>query len=133
MLRFTNLCRPPVFCLIIDQNRLEQQQDLARRGVGFNTKVELGFAVQEMEIRHFQQLLDQHFKKVSPDFHTVTMGQVLDEHFQKVAFVRAGRKYVITGQMKNGYIKADPKYGSHRLNGQTGNYKGGLQWGGERW
>ena len=133
MLRSTLPARAPVYCLILDNSRIDMQKQLCRKGVGFNTKIDLGFAVTSMEVRQFQRLIDEHFKKVSPNFHTVTMGQVFDQHFNKVITVHAFQRYYVGGSMKNGYIKSDVKYNTFRLNGQQGNYSSGLKWGGEKW
>lgn len=110
MLRTTFRFRAPVFCQICDNSRIEVHKALARQGVGFNIKIELGFAVTEMDIKTFQRLIDEHMKKVSPNFQTVLAGHIYNERFQKVDTVYAGRRYYIGGMMKNGYIKTDSKY-----------------------
>jgi hypothetical protein len=133
MLRTTFRFRAPVYCQICDNSRVEMHKTLSRQGLGFNIKIELGFAVTEMDVKTFQRLIDEHMKKVSPNFHTVLAGHIYNQRYQKVDTVHAGRRYYIGGMMKNGYIKTDSKYNMKRLTGMQGNYKGGLQWGGEKW
>ena len=133
MLRSSLCFRGPVYVQICDNSRMEVHKALSRQGVGFNLKIELGFAVTEMPIKTFQRLIDEHMKKVSPNYHTVMAGHIYNQKFQKVDTIYAGRKYYVCGMMKNGYIKTDNKYNMKRLTGMQGNYKGGLAWGGEKW
>jgi hypothetical protein len=133
MLRHCFTFRAPVFIQLCDNGRIDMHRSLSRNGVGFTTKVELGYAVTEMDVRTFQRLIDDHFKKVSPNFQTVMAGHVYNDRYQKVDLVHAGRRYYVGGMMKNGYIKTDFKYNAKRLTGMQGNYKSGLQWGGEKW
>ena len=133
MLRRSLRFQAPVYCQICDNSRVEQHKMLSKGGVGFTTKIELGFSVNEMDVKTFQRLIDDHMKKVSPNFQTVLAGHVYNERMQRVTTVYSGRRYYVAGMMKNGYIKGDQKYNMKRLTGMQGNYKGGLQWGGEKW
>ena len=133
MLRRSIFLQAPVYCQICDNSRIESHRMLSRQGVGFSTKIELGFAVTQMDVKTFQALVDEQMKKVSPNFHTVFAGHIYNEKFQRVDTIYAGRRYYVGGMMKNGYIKSDPKYNAKRLTGMQGNYKLGLNWGGEKW
>jgi hypothetical protein len=133
MLRASLRPLAPVYIQLCDNSRIELHRGMSRLGVGFNIKVELGFSVVEMDVRTFQRLIDDHFKKVSPNYHTCMGSNVYNEHYKRVDTVYAGERYYVGGMMKQGYMKGDPKFNAKRLTGMQGNYKGGLQWNGEKW
>lgn len=118
----------PIFCRIVDTLRLDEPY--ARNGVLYPTKVDLGDGISEMPVRELQDLLDRMFAR-SSRFATVRSGFVYDKHKKVVTTVRAYEQYIVTGNMRGGYIKGDPRFGP-RLTGCSGaTIKPGLKWNGE--
>lgn len=128
MYRATWRTAAPVYCRIIDTMRLDEPY--ARPGTVFPIRVELGEGVTEATDMRLQELIDLMMSR-STRFATVKGGFVYDKHKQVVKKVEAYGKYIITGNMRGGYVKGDYRFGP-RLTGFAGaTTKPGLKWNGE--
>jgi hypothetical protein len=120
--------RAPIFCRIVDTVRLDDPY--ARQGTIFPTKVELGDGVDTLSVHALQDILDKQFAR-SQRFGTVKNGFVYDKFKSTVTEVKAYKQYIVTGSLRGGYIKGDPRYGP-RLTGCNGaTTKPGLKWNGD--
>lgn len=118
----------PVFCRIIDSMRHEQPY--ARSGILYPIRVELGDGVVSCTPAELQDKLDVMLSR-SQRYATVKTGQVYTRHNSIATTVTAYGQYVITGNMRGGYIKGDHRYGP-RLTGYGGaTTKPGLRWNGD--
>ncbi|EPY35769.1 hypothetical protein STCU_00921 [Strigomonas culicis] len=128
MLRCSCALRAPVFCRIIDSMR--ESQNMARAGILYPIRVELGERVESCTPAELQEKIDSMFAR-SQRYATVKTGTILNRNGTKAEAIKAYGQYVITGSMRGGYIKGDHRYGP-RLTGYGGaTTKPGLRWNGE--
>lgn len=128
MLRLSSLSLAPVFCRIVDTMR--QSEPYARAGIIYPTRVELGEGVTSCSPVELQELIDTMLSS-STRFGSVKTGQVYNRNKSVATVVEAYKQYVVTGNMRGGYVKGDHRYGP-RLTGYNGaTTKPGLRWNGE--
>lgn len=118
----------PVFCRIIDTMR--KNDPSLRSGILYPIRVELGEGVEQCTPGELQEKIDAMLSR-SQRFATVKSGQIFARNNAEVTVVRAYGQYVVTGNMRGGYVKGDHRYGP-RLTGYGGaTTKPGLRWNGE--
>eukprot|EP00796_Vickermania_ingenoplastis_P009198 gene9198-6475_t len=118
----------PVFCRIVDSMR--QAEPYARSGIIYPTRVELGEGVTSCTPLDLQEKIDSLLSR-SQRFGSVKTGQVYNRNNSVATKIEAYKQYVVTGNMRGGYIKGDHRYGP-RLTGYNGaTTKPGLRWNGE--
>lgn len=128
MLRYSCALCAPVFCRIVDTMR--ENQNLARNGILYPIRVELGEKVEKCTPAELQEKIDAMFVR-SQRYATVKTGAIYNRNGTKADVIKAYGQYVITGSMRGGYIKGDHRYGP-RLTGYGGaTTKPGLRWNGE--
>lgn len=128
MWRRSSATHAPVFCRIIDSMR--QAEPYARAGILYPTRVELGDGVTSCTPLDLQEKIDAMLSR-SQRFGSVKTGQVYNRNNSVATKIEAYKQYVVTGNMRGGYIKGDHRYGP-RLTGYNGaTTKPGLRWNGE--
>lgn len=128
MIRCSRVKSAPVFCRIIDTMR--QAEPYARAGIVYPTRVELGDGVSCCSVVELQEKIDNLLSR-SQRFGSVKTGQVYNRNNSVASKIHAYQQYVVTGNMKGGYVKGDHRYGP-RLTGYSGaTTKPGLRWNGE--
>eukprot|EP00388_Colpodella_angusta_P029150 GDKK01015637.1.p1 GENE.GDKK01015637.1~~GDKK01015637.1.p1 ORF type:complete len:131 (+),score=4.46 GDKK01015637.1:17-409(+) len=128
MLRFTKPICAPVFVKIVDFVR--EADATTRSAKGFIVSVDLGPGVKEVTVHQLQEIIDEQMAKHSK-FGTVRTGRVFNAANQPVVRVVAGEKYIVTGNLRGGFIKPDSRFGP-RLSGYHGaTTKPGLRWNGD--
>ncbi|KAH9598500.1 hypothetical protein LSM04_001144 [Trypanosoma melophagium] len=128
MLCYSRCFRAPVFCRIIDIMR--QHEPYARPGILYPIRVELGPNVEKCTPRELQEIVDAMLAR-SQRFGTTKTGMVYNVDNSVATEIKAYERYVITGNMRGGYIKGDQRYGP-RLTGYGGaTTKPGLRWNGD--
>lgn len=128
MLRLSGLARAPVFCRIVDMMR--EKDPFTRPGILYPIRIELGEGVNKMSIDEFQTMLDLKFNR-STRYASVKTGHIYTRRGSEAREIVAYGQYVVTGNMRGGYIKPDHRYGP-RLTGYGGaTTKPGLKWNGD--
>ncbi|EAN92577.1 hypothetical protein C3747_4g3465c [Trypanosoma cruzi] len=128
MMRFSRCLGAPVFCRIIDVMR--QNEPYARPGILYPIRVELGNNVEKCTSRELQEIIDNMLSR-SQRFATVKTGMVYNSDQSVATEIKAYGRYVVTGNMRGGYIKGDHRFGP-RLTGYGGaTTKPGLRWNGD--
>ncbi|KPI85995.1 hypothetical protein ABL78_4957 [Leptomonas seymouri] len=118
----------PVFCRIVDSMR--KNDPYARAGILYPIRIELGQGVEQCTPAELQGKIDAMLSR-SQRFATVKSGQVFARNGAVATEIRAYGQYVVTGNMRGGYVKGDHRYGP-RLTGYGGaTSKPGLRWNGE--
>ena len=98
--------------------------------MGYTVKVDLGEGVTEMQSHEFQTLVDSKFRSHSR-FGTVKSGIVTNRFGKQVQVVRAFEKYIVTGNLRGGYIRDDPKFGYQLTGFNGGTIKPSIKWAGD--
>lgn len=128
MLQFSRVSLAPVFCRIVDTMR--QSEPYARAGIIYPTRVELGEGVSSCSPAELQERVDALLSR-SSRYGSVKTGQVYTRNNTVASVIEAYKQYVVTGNMRGGYVKGDHRYGP-RLTGYNGaTTKPGLRWNGE--
>ncbi|KEG11120.1 hypothetical protein DQ04_02961070 [Trypanosoma grayi] len=128
MLHCSRCSRAPVFCRIIDIMR--QHEPYARPGILYPIRVELGANVEKCTPPELQDIIDTMLAR-SQRFATVKTGMVYNVDHSVATEIKAYGRYLVTGNMRGGYIKGDHRYGP-RLTGYGGaTTKPGLRWNGD--
>ncbi|ORC87609.1 uncharacterized protein TM35_000212150 [Trypanosoma theileri] len=128
MFSYSRGCRAPVFCRIIDIMR--QHEPYARPGILYPIRVELGANVEKCTPRELQEIIDTMLAR-SQRFGTTKTGVIYNVDNSVATEIKAYGRYVVTGNMRGGYIKGDQRYGP-RLTGYGGaTTKPGLRWNGD--
>lgn len=128
MLQISVRSLAPVFCRIVDTMR--QSEPYARAGIIYPTRVELGEGVNSCTPAELQERIDALLSR-SSRYGSVKTGQVYNRNNTVANVIEAYKQYVVTGNMRGGYIKGDHRYGP-RLTGYNGaTTKPGLRWNGE--
>lgn len=109
---------------------MRQREPYARPGILYPIRVELGDRVDKCTPHELQELIDTMLAR-SQRYGTVKTGTVYNVNQSVATEIRAYGRYVVTGNMRGGYIKGDHRYGP-RLTGYSGaTTKPGLKWNGE--
>lgn len=117
-----------MFCRIVDTMR--ESEPYAKAGIIYPTRVELGPNVTSCTPAELQEIIDGMLNR-SQRFGSVKTGHVYNRNRSIATKIEAYRQYVVTGNMRGGYIKGDHRYGP-RLTGYSGaTIKPGLRWNGE--
>lgn len=128
MLSRHGLLFAPVFCRIVDSMR--EREPYARQGILYPIRVELGEDVVECTPYQLQEKIDELLSS-SKKYATVKMGKVYNRNMSEARTIKAYGQYVVTGNMRGGYVKGDYRYGP-RVTGYGGaTTKPGLRWNGE--
>jgi hypothetical protein len=123
-----SLLRAPVFCRIVDTMR--KNDPYARSGILYPIRIELGKGVEKCTPAELQEKIDAMLSR-SQRFATVKSGQVFARNNSVATEIQAYGQYVVTGNMRGGYVKGDHRYGP-RLTGYGGaTAKPGLRWNGD--
>ncbi|KAK7201197.1 hypothetical protein NESM_000181200 [Novymonas esmeraldas] len=118
----------PVFCRIIDVMR--EKDPYARSGILYPIRVELGEGVETCTPAELQDKIDALLSR-SQRYATVKTGNVFTRNNAVATVIKAYGQYVVTGNMRGGYVKGDQRYGP-RLTGYGGaTAKPGLRWNGD--
>ncbi|CCW64123.1 unnamed protein product [Phytomonas sp. EM1] len=118
----------PVFCRIVDSMR--QGEPYARQGILYPIRVELGEGVESCTPYELQDKIDIMMSR-SNRFASVKPGKIFTRSNNEATIIKAYGQYVVTGNMRGGYVKGDHRYGP-RLTGYGGaTTKPGLRWNGE--
>ena len=97
---------------------------------GYQVKVEMGDDVVEMGTHEFQSLVDEQFRSHSR-YGTVKSGIVTNRFGKQVQQVKAFEKYIVTGNLRGGYFKHDPKFGYQLTGFSGGTVKPSIKWAGD--
>eukprot|EP00796_Vickermania_ingenoplastis_P012876 gene12876-8754_t len=117
----------PVFCRIVDSMR--QAEPYARSGIIYPTRVELGEGSRPAPARPPGE--DRLAAVALPTLRLREDRPGLQPKQLRSDKIEAYKQYVVTGNMRGGYIKGDHRYGP-RLTGYNGaTTKPGLRWNGE--
>lgn len=128
MLARSVILAAPVFCRIVDASR--QHEPFARSGVLYPIRIELGEGVTTCTPYDLQCKIDAMMQR-SQKFASVKLGRVFNRNNSEAKEIVAYRQYVVTGNMRGGYVKGDPRYGP-RMTGCAGaTMKPGLKWNGD--
>jgi hypothetical protein len=128
MLRRRTWLAAPVFIRLIDTMRMDDP--VAQPGVLFPVRVELGDGVNRMLTGDLQNIVDGMMAE-SGKYATVKTGGVYDRFGRQVREVFAGSKYIVSGNLRGGYVKNDMRFGL-RLTGYNGaSQRPGLRWNGD--
>lgn len=128
MFRRSNVWLAPVFCRIVDSMR--EKEPYARAGILYPIRVELGNGVTECTPYQLQEMIDTMLSS-SKKYATVKMGKVYNRNGSEARTIKQYGQYVVTGNMRGGYVKGDHRYGP-RVTGYGGaTTKPGLRWNGE--
>ncbi|CCW70185.1 unnamed protein product [Phytomonas sp. Hart1] len=128
MFRGTTFRAAPVFCRIVDSMR--QSEPFARQGILYPIRVELGEGVESCTPFEFQCKIDVLMSR-SNRYASVKTGRIFNRNNTEATIIKAYGQYIITGNMRGGYVKGDHRYGP-RLTGCGGaTTKPGLRWNGE--
>ena len=121
----------PVFLQLIDRSRISEVAQ-GKLGANFPIKIDLGEGVTECSIHELRKKVDE-LMSGSTRYGSCVMGDVFDRFHRRPPDnkVRAYEKYVVTGNMRGGYVKMDKTFGP-RLTGYTGaSARVTLKWVGE--
>lgn len=128
MLNTSSAFFAPVFCRVIDSAR--QTEPYARAGILYPIRVELGDGVTSCSPIELQEKIDAMLTR-SQRYGSVKTGQVYNRNNSIATTVEAYKQYIVTGNMRGGYVKGDYRYGP-RLTGYNGaTTKPGLRWNGD--
>lgn len=119
-----------VYVLIMDEQRSKVCQNFIGRG--YSVQIDLGEGVEKMDTKQFQFLVDGVMRKNSKVYESCATGKVMDPWKREVKTVVAGNKYMVTGNLKGGYVKSDFRFGP-RLSGYgVSSTRQGYNWAGEK-
>lgn len=117
-----------IYLKIVDFAR--ETDAVTRAPKGFNVVFEMGQGVKEMTVHELQDKLDETLSK-NTRFGTTRTGRVFSASNAPVNKVVSNGQYIVTGNLRGGFIKPDERFGL-RLSGYHGaTTKPGLKWNGD--